>query len=73
MTSFLLGYRICKKNLQYRKEFELETLLLRSDFTKPMSSKIPYVFFSVSTLLKLNRVNVYCMVKTYSFEASIKL
>ena len=29
MTSFLLGLRMCKLNLQYRKQCELETVLLR--------------------------------------------
>ena len=32
MTSFLLGLRICKLNLQYRKQCELETGLLSTFF-----------------------------------------
>ena len=40
MTSFLLGLRICKLNLQYRKQCELETGLLKVNLYEYMDTSV---------------------------------
>ena len=54
MTSFLLGLRICKLNLQYRKQCELETGLLRpnraAEGTLPLGHNRDFSLFLISVM-----------------------